>query len=65
MNALSVLKCPYYVFLKMIFHAVCNSSKWMNASSEVLNLKVHVYKVIVSQKKERVDSESLKQAVSF
>ncbi len=61
MHALSVLKCLYYVFL----HAVCNRSKWMNTSSEVLNLKVHVYKVIVSQKKERVDSESLKQAVSF
>ncbi len=24
------LKCPYYGFLKITFHAVCNSSKWMN-----------------------------------
>ncbi len=43
------LKCLYYVFMKMIFHAVCN---WIKTSCEVLNLKVQVYKDIVSQKKE-------------
>ncbi len=37
-----ILKRPYYGFLKMTFHAVGKTS------SKVLNLKVHVYKVIVS-----------------
>ncbi len=40
-NGVFVLKCPYYGFLKMSFHAVCNSSKWMKTSCKVLNLKVH------------------------
>ncbi len=44
-----LLKCLYYGFLKMMFHAVCNSSTWMKTSCKDWNLKVH--KVIVSQKK--------------
>ncbi len=47
------LKCPYYGFLEMTFHAVCNTalSEWKHpAKFEIW--KCAVYKVIVSQKKE-------------
>ncbi len=45
------LKYPYYGFLKMIFHAVCNTalSEWKHP--EMFEIwKCTVYKVIVSQK---------------
>ncbi len=50
---LKALKCPCYGFLKMTFHAVCNTalSEWKHpAKFEIW--KCTVYKVIVSQKKE-------------
>ncbi len=49
----SALKCPYYRFLKMTFHAVCNTalSEWKHPA-EFEIWKCTVYKVIVSQKKE-------------
>ncbi len=49
----SYLKCPYYGFLKITFHAVCNSalSKWKHPSNCSI-WKCTVYKVIASQKKE-------------
>ncbi len=37
---------------EMIFHAVCNTAKWLKTSCKVLNLKCTVYKVIVLSKKE-------------
>ncbi len=48
-----ILKCPYYGFLKMTCHAVCNTalSEWKHpANFEIW--KCTVYKVIVSQKKD-------------
>ncbi len=48
-----ILKCPYYGFLKMTFHAVCNTalSEWKHPAKFYI-WKCTVYKVIVSQKKE-------------
>ncbi len=45
------LKCLYYGFLKMTFHAVCNTalSEWKHPAKCI---SITVYKVIVSQKKE-------------
>ncbi len=53
-----------YGFLKMTFHAVCNTAlKWMKTSGKVLNLKVHrVRSYCLSN--ERDDSELLKQIPS-
>ncbi len=48
-----ILKCPFYGFLKMTCHAVCNTalSEWKHpANFEIW--KCTVYKVIVSQKKD-------------
>ncbi len=47
------LNCPYYWFLKMTFHAVCNTalSEWKHPA-EFEIWKCTVYKCIDSQKKE-------------
>ncbi len=36
-----ILKCPYYGFLRMSFHAVCNTALMNENILQVLNLKVH------------------------
>ncbi len=48
-----LLKCPYYGFLKITFHAVCNTalSEWKHPGKFSI-WKCTVYEAIVSQKKE-------------
>ncbi len=53
------LKCPYYGFLKMIFHAVCNSALNENILQSFKSESAPCIKLLSLKR----DSESLKRVV--